>query len=238
MHGDINGHRPRWARKCHLGHLGFEGSDVKISNSYADVSTITLQNAGTAPGTVPLADEGSLRIWGLTGGLGMQLVPNSSNRTIAFVAQPTTLADAGGAGASLVATTSTAPAHVLKNLVAGTGLALTSSDTLVTLNNTAPHVPVTLADAGGVGESLVAAASTAPAHVLKTLAAGTGLALTASPTLVTLTNTAPHVPVTLGDSGGTGVMLVETASTAPVQVLRNLVASTGLLLTSSDTLMP
>lgn len=187
--------------------LSTDGDTVTLENT-STTAGVTLADAGAgAAGSVGLTADGlgpSLAVRRLVAGAGVDLAVSADGTgvvvTNASPADALSLASAtpsGGApppanSADLVVA-GTYPALTLRRVVGGAGVTVAADATGVTVSATPP---ATLAAEGGVGETLVGAASTSAAPTVKRLAAGAGLAVASSGTTVTLSNASPASSVT------------------------------------------
>lgn len=161
-------------------------------------------------GAVPTADGAGGAVW-LVGGGGVTL-------------------GSVGSGSSLV-TDGAGPALTIRGLVAGSGIALTTTATDIKVDNTSPASSVVLGSAGS-GSTLVNSGA-GPSLAIKGLIAGSGVTFTSSATDITVVNASPASSVILG-SAGSGSTLVNSGG-GPSLAIKGLIAGSGITLTPSTT---
>ena len=141
--------------------------------------------------------------------------------------RPTVQLSNGGLGTSLVKS-GTGDVLELNSISAFGGVGLVLNSNNISLSNTLPSTLITF-DTSGSGDSLIKT-NTNPALVLKGLAVGSGLSISTTTDLITLTNTT--MASTLSNAG-TGSSLVVSGS-APSLSVKSLSSSTGITINDAS----
>ena len=172
-------------------------------------------------------------------GAGIQVVSTVLGAQTTFTVTNTdtgsavTLASAGGA--QTLVNDGVGPALATKGLTAGIGITLSPSPVDIVITNTDKGSDVTLADAGTGAHTVLVNDGVGPALAIKGLKEGAGIALPATGTDVTITNTDPGSAVTLTDAGTTAHESLVNDGSGPTLATKGLKAGTGITLSSTAT---
>lgn len=219
------------------------GTGIALVENASDQS-VTIDGSGTlstlASETIPVGSQGATmvsssnsasahRIKSLVAGAGMTLTTDGQTVTLTSSVQSSslTLQHAGAAGSvSLI----TGTGLNVRGLQAGTGVVLTANTTNQTVVVDGPTLATETVPVGSQGGTMVSSASSAGAHRLKALVAGTGIQLSSDGTTLTVTNASPATGLNLTHAGAAGSIPLVTGTGLGV---RGLKTGTGIALTEN-----
>ena len=224
---------PVWKLRSILASGGLqvvEASDtITITNTTASGNSVTLTNLGSGVGLVSGTQGPDMTMRSLVAGTGISLTLGTPNNTVVVTntspLSALTVSDAPGTAARLVHGSTSGGSVVLRRITGAAGVTVTEGTDAITVS----AALTTLANASGAGVGLTANGQ-GPALTLRTLVAGTGIALVADAVANTVTMSANLASVTQ-ESGGT-VSLLTSASTSQNVVLRSISAGSGIQLSN------